>query len=79
MNCHYCGCHFEQHDLRPYGPNSAMVCFPCATSTPEREKIAQEQFAMQLNGSGPVVVLDGTNAGPYPAEHHPEVKQILAL
>ena len=56
-----------------------MVCFPCATSTPEREKVAQEQFAMQLNSSGPVAVLDGTNVGPYPAEHHPEVKQILAL
>lgn len=33
-SCFYCGP--TEEELRPYGPKGAEVCFPCATSTPER-------------------------------------------
>lgn len=32
--CHYC---HTEGDLRPYGPDGAGVCRPCAFATPERE------------------------------------------
>lgn len=55
--------------LRPYGPNGAMVCFPCAMETPERKKQAEDAFNSQLDaainaGNGMVTV--GTEAGPLP-------------
>lgn len=64
--CHYCG---QDADTRPYGPKGAQVCFGCATSTPEREADARRNFLGQLDASGPVAVLDGSNVGPYPFEH----------
>jgi hypothetical protein len=64
--CHYCN---MPGDLRPYGPKGAMVCFQCAMATPEREKEAGEMFGLQLNASGPVAVIDGSQVGPYPAKH----------
>ena len=67
MKCYYCE---ATHDLRPYGPDYSMVCFDCATSTPEREAESAAKFAVQLNGCGPVAVLDGTLTGPYPLEHY---------
>ena len=69
IECHYCKQTIDRRDLRPYGPRGAMVCHPCATSTPEREAEATRNFAAQLNACGPVAVLDGTEAGPYPIEH----------
>lgn len=66
MKCHYCD---KTHDLRPYGPKGAMVCFRCAMSTPEREAETARNFAVQLDAAGPVVLLDGTERGPYPAKH----------
>lgn len=68
--CCYCN---KTGDLRPYGPKGAMVCYPCATASPKREQEAKRQFANQLHASGPVAVLDGTEVGPYPAKHHPDL------
>lgn len=61
-------------DLRPYGKGGTWVCFGCATSSPEREAEAREQFGSQLEASGPVALIDGTNVGPYPAKHCTEIK-----
>lgn len=66
MKCHYC---IKTHDLRPYGPRGAMVCFGCMKSSPEREAEAARNFGAQLSASGPMACIDGTHAGPYPAEH----------
>ena len=64
--CHYCP---ATNDLRPYGPKGAMVCFPCAMASPERKAEAEHNFVTQLNASGPVACIDGTEVGPYPAQH----------
>ena len=74
MKCHYCE---KTTDLRPYGPNGSMVCFGCAMETPERAAEAQRNFAAQLDACGPEVVIDGTEAGPYPAKHHPGAYAML--
>lgn len=68
MKCHYCD---TAHDLRPYGPRGSMVCFECAMASPERRAETGRNFGVQLDAAGPVVVIDGTKVGPYPAEHHP--------
>lgn len=67
MKCHYCD---KTRDLRPYGPRGAMVCFGCATSTPQREAEAKRNFLTQLDACGPVAMIDGSDAGPYPAKHY---------
>jgi hypothetical protein len=46
MNCHYCGT--TEREMRPYGPGGSLVCFPCATATPEREKDMEAQFGLLL-------------------------------
>lgn len=74
MKCYYCD---ATGDLRPYGPNGSMVCFPCATATPEREAEAERNFISQLNACGSVAIIDGSGAGPYPAEHHPVYKDLV--
>lgn len=66
VKCYYCD---KTNDLRPYGPNCAMVCFKCAMKTSERKTEAEKNFVAQLRASGPVVIIDGTNIGPYPAKH----------
>ena len=66
MKCHYCE---KTYDLRPYGPKGAMVCFSCAMGTPERKAETERNFAVQLDAAGPVAMIDGTEAGPYPAKH----------
>ena len=75
MKCHYCT---KSTDLRPYGPRGSMVCFACATSRPEREAEAKRNFGAQLDAAGPVALLDGTEVGPYPAQHHPDMAAALA-
>lgn len=70
MKCHYCD---TATDLRPYGPRGSMVCYGCAMSTPEREAEAKRHFGSQLDAAGPVAMIDGTEVGPYPAQHHPDV------
>ena len=72
--CYYCD---KSGDLRPYGPKGAMVCFPCGTATPEREAEMRRNFAAQLDAAGPVALIDGTEAGPYPVEHNPNVMRLL--
>lgn len=76
MKCCYCD---ETNDLRPYGPKGAMVCFPCAMATPERTAETERNFALQLDACGPVAVIDGSCAGPYPAQNNPDVARALSL
>lgn len=75
MKCHYCD---KTSDLRPYGPRGAMVCFCCAMSTPERKAVTKHNFSMQLNAIAGPAVIDGTEAGPYPAEHNPVARAAIA-
>jgi hypothetical protein len=63
--CSECG---NDKELRPYGKNCAMVCFSCAFKTPETTAEMERQFASQINSAGDIVVI-GTEAGPFPAEH----------
>lgn len=74
MKCHYCE---KTHDLRPYGPKGAMVCFSCAMGTPERKTEAERNFAAQLDAAGSVALIDGTEVGPYPAEHNPDAMRLM--
>ena len=65
--CHYCGP--TDSELRPYGPGGSTVCFPCATSTPERETATGAAFGALLDATssispGPVAI--GTQDGPQP-------------
>lgn len=60
--CHYCGP--TTKDLRPYGPNGAWVCHPCA-NTPERREETKRNFYAQLEAAGPVGVI-GERTGPRP-------------
>lgn len=74
MKCYYCS---TTCDLRPYGPRGAMVCFSCATSTPEREAETKRNFGAQLDAAGPVALIDGAEVGPYPVKHHPQAAEAL--
>lgn len=64
--CCYCD---ATDELRPYGPKGALVCFPCAMSSPEREEEARQNFASQLSAAGELVII-GSDVGPYPASAH---------
>ena len=48
-----CYCHQPDgkgdHELRPYGPEGADICFGCMTSTPEREAEAGRLFGTLLD------------------------------
>jgi hypothetical protein len=48
-----CYCHQPngkgKHELRPYGPDGADICFGCMTSTPEREAAAGRRFGALLD------------------------------
>ena len=74
MKCHYCK---TRADLRPYGPRGAMVCFGCATSTPEREAETARNFGSQLGAINGPAVIDGSNVGPYPARNNPALRAAL--
>ena len=74
MKCYDCG---RTDDLRPYGPKGAMVCYDCATSTPEREAETIRNCEIQLGAAGPIALIDGTEVGPYPARHHPVIRRLL--
>lgn len=65
--CHYCGP--TDKELRPYGPGGSDICFPCVTSTPEREAAAKGAFGALLDGAEVIsggVVMIGTEEGPVP-------------
>ena len=57
-------------DLRPYGPGGALVCFPCATATPERNEAAQRAYGALLDANAAIsptgVVAIGGEEGPRP-------------
>ena len=74
MSKHKCYVCQQSGDLRPYGPKGEMICYDCMKADPEREATAKRQFMAQLDGCGPVAVLDGSEVGPYPAKHHPALK-----
>mgnify|MGYP001404359925 CR=1 FL=1 len=74
MKCHYCD---KTNDLRPYGPKGSMVCFSCAMGSPERKAETERNFAVQLDAAGPMALIDGTEAGPYPAEHNPDAMRLM--
>jgi hypothetical protein len=61
--CYSCN---KSKDLRPYGPQGQYVCFQCAFATPESTAQTEAAFKLQLDAAGPVVLLDGTDAGPRP-------------
>lgn len=41
-------------DLRPYGKDGALICFPCGM---KNEKRTKEEFSKALDAAGPVAVL----------------------
>jgi len=45
--------------------------------TPERKAETARNFAVQLDAAGPVALIDGTEAGPYPAEHNPDAVRLM--
>lgn len=61
QDCAYCK---KNAELRPYGINSAMICFDCAMK-PENIRNTEKQFMGQLEASGPVVLI-GEETGPRP-------------
>ncbi len=67
-SCFYCQNEFDQHELRPYGPNGTCVCFNCAFATPDREeqtkKMFNQQFDSALSVSNSIVI--GEHTGPRP-------------
>jgi len=62
MKCHYCE---KTNDLRPYGPDFAMVCFGCAMATAERKHFTELVYMAQLEMVKSVGVIGG-EAGPVP-------------
>lgn len=62
-SCHYCGP--TEEDLRPYGPGGSLVCFPCATATPEREQETEGRYGALLDATTTLgLAAIGTEAGP---------------
>ena len=64
--CFYCKNSFEIEDTRPYGPEGAIVCFPCIMEDPDREALAAATFLKLLDAvqaSGAVAVI-GAPGGP---------------
>lgn len=63
-------CESTTKELRPYGPNGAWVCLPCAMATPDRLKQTEVSFYSQMDAAlvqsptGEVVI--GEVTGPRP-------------
>ena len=75
VKCCYCGGSEGEIDkrgkeieLRPYGPNSAWLCYGCMKETPEREAEADRQIGAAFEAAERTsrVVLIGENTGPRP-------------
>lgn len=47
--CHFCNKEFDREDVRPYGPDRALICFPCMQETPERRAAAEEVYSSLLD------------------------------
>jgi hypothetical protein len=74
--CYDCGT--TEKELRPYGPNGSWVCFACAMSTPEREKQTDQMMELMMGSSGGVLIIDGSDTGPYSLEHaSPEIQALV--
>lgn len=72
-------CGEEGKDVRPYGPRGGMICFDCAQATPESRAETARNFSAQMEAAGPFVFFDAdSELGPYPAEHHPIGRAIIA-
>ena len=54
------------------------MCFGCAMSAPERKAEAERNFALQLKAIPGPAVIDETEIGPYPVEHHPAARAAIA-
>lgn len=66
--CNYCEVEMPDDDLRPYGENASLICFPCMTADPARVREAERQFNAQMDAIlGPVAI--GSSAGPIPIRH----------
>lgn len=52
--CYVCQ---EKKDVRPYGKDGQLICFPCMKASPERETEAENQFAALL-ARGDIVIDD---------------------
>ena len=64
-SCVYCSISNSESEMRPYGPNRAFVCFPCAMK-PEHIDETNRQCEAQLREAGPHVLI-GEETGPRPA------------
>lgn len=61
-----CHCQTAAKELRPYGPNGALVCFDCAMATPERKAAAERALQQTLDACGDAIaIIEGV--GPVPA------------
>ena len=47
--------------------------------TPERKAETERNFAAQLDAAGPMALIDGTEVGPYPAEHNPDAIRLMGI
>lgn len=61
-------CH-KAEETRPYGDGGQPICFPCMKASPEREAVAERNFAALLNANGALsggAVVIGGEDGPQP-------------
>jgi hypothetical protein len=66
--CCYCEDEFDDDDCRPYGPNGADTCYPCAM-LPENKENAESQMRARVDeairlGNGQILI--GHHSGPIP-------------
>lgn len=58
-------------ELRPYGPGGALICFQCATATPEVEREVDARFIALLEANEAISPTGGTlltTEGPVPLD-----------
>lgn len=53
MKCYVCRQMKRREDLRAYGVDGQLICYPCMKSTPEREAECERQLGEAMSGSGP--------------------------
>lgn len=52
----------DHTELRPYGPNGALICFDCAMKPENREEV-ERRFETALNAAETASVADGATIG----------------
>lgn len=60
-----CVCGQSESEMRPYGPNGAPICFPCAMK-PENKAAAEREFIGRLDVASKDGVAVLTKDGPKP-------------